>query len=188
MKRKEIYSNKHNEYRTNFLSYDVTPEIAALNIQSSNMEKMYWDDDLAQVAEDYARECKFLNRSPFSYGESMAGISGFRSTYVITKNTLETLIMYRYGKRRQRIDLPEQDIINFKQNETPIEWRNGTSSFSQLVWATSSKIGCGWAYCDYTDRRGTVKQRKVEICEYLSARLDGVDWFKIGDPCTACAD
>ena len=104
---------KHNEYRSNFLSYDVTPAIAALNIQSSNMEKMYWDDDLAQVAENYARECNFPNHSSFSYGENMAATSGYATTYVITRDTIEPVIMNRYGKREQKFDLPEQDIIKF---------------------------------------------------------------------------
>ena len=180
--------DKHNEYRTHFLSYDVTPKIKALKIQASNIEKVHWDDDLAQVAEDYARTCNFPIHSPYPYGENMAGTSGYASTYVITKATIDPIIMNRYGKREQKVDFPEQDIINHVKNGAKIDWSKGNKRhFSQLIWATSSKIGCGWAYCDLK-RNGKTKKQKVEVCEYLAAgNVRGIDWFKIGKPCTACA-
>ncbi len=102
---------------------------------------LVWDSKLAAYAENYARKCRFQH-SHSHYGENLAAgyasISAAVSAWYVEKNA------YSY-------------------------WRPGFSSrtghFTQLVWRSSKRLGCGYAICN--GKHGT--PGKFWVCEYSPA-------------------
>jgi uncharacterized protein YkwD len=99
---------------------------------------LVWDDTLALYAENYAKKCRFQHSSS-PYGENLA--AGFPSIIAAVK-------------------------VWYAENEHYSYWRPGFSSrtghFTQVVWKSTKRLGCGFANCD--GKNGT--PGKFWVCEY----------------------
>ncbi|XP_070611837.1 glioma pathogenesis-related protein 1 isoform X2 [Erythrolamprus reginae] len=57
--------------------------------------------------------------------------------------------------------------------------------YTQVVWATSHKVGCAYVYCPYLD--GKEKHSNILVCNYAPAgNYRGVRPYKEGIPCSNC--
>ncbi|XP_036363357.1 uncharacterized protein LOC115217114 isoform X1 [Octopus sinensis] len=146
---KENILKLHNNYRKN-----VDPP-------ACNMIKLYWDNDLAYVAQKWADNCEFdhdkgnKRRVPgkFSVGQNLA--QGHTDWEAAIKGWYSEVKDFQYG-------------VN-TQNTVAV------GHYTQIVWASSTRIGCGYAKCSNI--------RTFYVCNYGPAgNLIG----KIGEPYTKC--
>ena len=100
-----------------------------------------WDDSLRIYAEHHARTCHFAH-SATPYGENLA--AGYPS--------VAAAINAWYIENAQ---------YSYKHSE----YTHDTGHFTQLVWASSKKVGCGYVTCN--GENGT--PGKYLVCEYSPA-------------------
>ncbi len=99
---------------------------------------LVWDDKLAQYAENYASKCRFQH-SHSGYGENIA--AGYPS--------ISAAIHAWYGEHNE-----------YSYSSPGFSYHTG--HFTQLVWRSTRKLGCGYASCD--GKNGT--PGKYLVCEY----------------------
>ncbi|XP_070194120.1 cysteine-rich venom protein-like [Littorina saxatilis] len=136
--------DKHNEVR------------AAVSPPAANMQKMVWDEDLAETAAKWARVCTgnheglYIDRAEpklpgVSIGQNMAFSSGFSGMMDAISNSfkkgwLDEKADFTYGQKTSK----------------------AVGHYTQMIAATTRLIGCGMADCSAVDN--TYKQHKV--CNY----------------------
>jgi uncharacterized protein YkwD len=99
---------------------------------------LVWDDELADYAEKYASQCEFRHSSS-PYGENLA--TGYPS--------ISAAVKIWYNER-------ERYSYNHPGYST------ATGHFSQVVWKSTRKLGCGYVACN--GKNGT--PGKFLVCEY----------------------
>ena len=102
---------------------------------------LIWDNNLANYAENYAKKCHFQH-SHSPYGENIA--AGYPS--------ISAAIHAWYAER-----------AHYSYGWPGFSYRTG--HFTQLVWKSTHKLGCGYATCD--GKNGT--PGKYLVCEYSPA-------------------
>lgn len=96
-----------------------------------------WDDSIAKGAQEYAQQCIFQHSQGIGLGENLFESSGVAD--------------------------PESDAVGSWYNEISLYdfnrqgFRVDTGHFTQVVWESSSKLGCGIANCG---------QRTFIVCRY----------------------
>jgi uncharacterized protein YkwD len=100
--------------------------------------KLEWDDTLSQYAQRYASQCRFKH-SYGPYGENLA--AGYPS--------LQAAMHAWYIEK------------NLYSHRNP-QFANSTGHFTQLVWKSTTKIGCGYVACNGLN--GT--PGNYLVCEY----------------------
>jgi uncharacterized protein YkwD len=103
--------------------------------------KLIWDDRLAAYAERYGSNCKFKH-SYGPYGENLA--AGF--------STVSASVARWYN---------EKSIYSYSHPG----FSKATGHFTQLVWKSTTRLGCGYVSCD--GKNGT--PGKYLVCEYSPA-------------------
>ncbi len=102
---------------------------------------LVWDNTLADYAERHAQHCQFKHSSS-PYGENLA--AGYMSMTAAINAWYAEHIAYSYAHPG---------------------FSMATGHFTQLVWKSTKKLGCGYAQCH--DKRGT--PWKFWVCEYSPA-------------------
>ncbi len=102
---------------------------------------LIWDNQLANFAENYAQKCEFQH-SHSSYGENLA--AGYP--------TVSEAIHAWYAEHK-----------SYSYAWPGFSMRTG--HFTQLVWKSTDKLGCGYATCN--GKNGT--PGKYLVCEYSPA-------------------
>ncbi|KAI8064172.1 CAP domain-containing protein [Gongronella butleri] len=95
-----------------------------------------WDNTIANYAADYIGKCVFKH-SGGEYGENLAG--GYRDWPSVVKGWYDEVQNYDYSHP------------GFASN---------TGQFTQVVWKSSTKIGCGFAPCG---------GQRLYMCDYEPA-------------------
>ncbi len=99
---------------------------------------LVWDDQLANYAENYARQCEFKHSSS-PYGENLA--TGYPTPAAAVKIWYDESARYSYAQPG---------------------YSSATGHFTQLVWQDTKKLGCGYVACN--GKNGT--PGKFLVCEY----------------------
>ncbi|GFY67077.1 hypothetical protein TNIN_425291 [Trichonephila inaurata madagascariensis] len=152
---------------------------------AANMMQMVWDEELATVAQKHADQCIFAHDCPecrsveaFSVGQNIA-------TRAKTGNTLpvpdwESTIQSLYDEVK---DFYPKWISPFRAPKYPM-----TGHYTQALWATSWKVGCGYTIHSYSN---DPRFQYVELytCNYgPTGNLYMQDMYKIGPTCSQCPE
>ena len=125
---------------------------------AANMMQMEWDDELAYVAQAHANQCVFDHdcnecRASGRYGVGQnLGQSKSSAVNVVANWTSPIQAWY------DEISLAHPSIVN------KFEFQSKYGHFSQVVWANTWRIGCGFSTYPSTDRR--FKTEMLYTCNY----------------------
>ncbi|CAG9854368.1 unnamed protein product [Phyllotreta striolata] len=194
----EFYSNKEkyvNEYNTSIDPLNIAfvdPRItkskkkivsyhnhlrSIVQPTASNMLRMRWHKKAASAAQRWASKCIFLThdddagRYIDNYGA--CGQNIFVSTYKV--NWFEAIKTWWMEKNLFIYGKPNQDYRTI-------------GHYTQVVWATTHRVGCGFAEC-FSDTEFGTKVFYNYVCNYCPAgnRRGKVHRpYKRGEPCNSC--
>ncbi|ESO95280.1 hypothetical protein LOTGIDRAFT_66241, partial [Lottia gigantea] len=148
--------NLHNKFRA-----EVKPT-------ASNMLKMKWNNEIANIAQKWAENCDFHHDSPvarkipgrYAVGQSTAtGTGSFEAAINLWHDEKED---FTYGA----------DDNVFQK----------TGHYTQINWWETNLVGCGYAKCGTTN---------YHVCNYAPAgneRGKTNTPYELGEPCADCPD
>lgn len=148
----------------------------------ANQLDIVWDNELARRAQQWANQCIYAHGLITSCDGKFIGQSGH----------ISGPYPKRYGtpnfESKVRAWAAERQNWDFEKNDC----KPGTvcGHWTQLVWARTTKVGCGYANCEIGyDYQGEMVYNRTQMtfCDY-SPPGNGVDEtpFVKGDSCSAC--
>lgn len=160
----------HNNYRLSVSNGSFNTSFS----NGSNIIEMTWDSELESKAQAFAETCpdafNFRNRSSNSYI-----LVGEMIEFTLQKTLSIPTILKKWFDSSQAFN--PAYIPNFRFNFA-------YSGFTQMVWAETSRVGCGYAsykigFTDYT----------TLVCNYYTpGNSVGKAFYTAGQPCTKCTD
>ncbi|KAL1006278.1 hypothetical protein UPYG_G00070170 [Umbra pygmaea] len=148
---------------------------------ASNMEYMTWDETLAKTAEDWAQVCQWEHgpRHLLRFlGQNLSVRTGrYRSILQLVKPWYDEVKDYVFPYPRDcnpRCPLKCQGPM--------------CTHYTQMVWATTNKVGCAIHTCHNMNVWGNIWKRATYlVCNYSSkGNWIGEAPYKVGVPCSAC--
>ncbi|XP_071487979.1 uncharacterized protein [Diadema antillarum] len=156
----------HNQKRGN-----VTPSAA-------NMEFMSWDEDLASAALAWAARCTLTHGIPENSTISRFLGQNIWAGYVLAGNRSPDLLSPFMAW------INEDRFYDYDTNSCAEGQICG--HYTQIVWASTNKVGCGRARCSVGDN--TFFDRWIVVCNYLpGGNIRGMLPYVSGPSCTRCA-
>ncbi|XP_058802573.1 uncharacterized protein LOC131670725 [Phymastichus coffea] len=129
----------HNEYRQKVASGKETRGSPGPQPPAKNMTYVEWDDELAIIAQKWADQCTWGHDTcrdvqRFKVGQNIA--------YIATTGDVNTL------KVEELVKMWYDEVDHMNKNNVSSFNNRGTNGkaighYTQLVWAKSTKIGCG---------------------------------------------
>lgn len=173
---------KHNDLRSQVAGGDTPGQPPA-----ADMKRLVWDDELAAVAQSWAEECRYAHNE--QRGEQLKA-----RTSVEEPEVGENLFAFLGTMAGPDIDAAIQEWFDEQQmyrfgNPIP-----ATGHYTQLVWADTSRVGCGYARCDELAAPPFAEMPAraegfILVCDYAPAgNWIGQDPYTVGTACSACAD
>ncbi|XP_071341422.1 peptidase inhibitor 15-A [Trachinotus anak] len=148
---------------------------------ASNMEYMVWDDTLAKTAEDWAHACLWEHGPPHLLrflGQNLSVRTGrYRSILQLVKPWYDEVKDYSFPYPRDC------------NPRCPLRcYGPMCTHYTQMVWATSNKVGCAVHTCHNMNVWGSVWKRATYlVCNYSpKGNWIGEAPYKVGVPCSAC--
>jgi hypothetical protein len=156
--------DSHNFFRDKYID----------NLTGEKLGLLQWDVKLAQSAQQWADEVapRILNRdiseidhSGTAYGENMSGTSfDWKHDLTCSPGIL------RFHKEA---DLYYANLKAWRKNPTVFNVKGRFSygrayHFTQLMWPSTTKVGCGFAFSidETIEDEKKKKKKKIEICHY----------------------
>lgn len=171
----------HNDKRNSIALGKETGKLGSFP-KAADMSYIYWDDKLAKLAQDWATElakkCSGIGHNPnrkvdgfTSVGENVYGSFGGNADI---SGSLKKASESWYSE----IDLAVPTVIKSFSSSV-----SGIGHFTQMIWAKSLKVGCG--YANYS--KGTTKVNQIVVCNYGEAgNYLGSKIYEEGEPCSKC--
>ncbi|XP_065501918.1 peptidase inhibitor R3HDML [Caloenas nicobarica] len=154
---------------------------AQVSPPAANMEYMVWDEQLARAAEAWAARCLWDHGPPqlMRYvGQNLSIHSGrYRSVVDMVKS---------WHQEKQHYSFPHSHECNPR---CPSKCSGSVCShYTQMVWATSSRLGCALGSCTNVRVWGsTWRHAVILVCNYaIKGNWLGEAPYKVGRPCSAC--
>lgn len=133
---------------------------------AADMKKLVWDESIAQAAQAYADTCPSYHSST-NYGENLAW--GWPS------RTAQNAMIGWYDE--------EKVLYNFVNNTCS----GVCGHYTQVVWAATSKVGCGKKFCSSFVRFLEYGSGHVYVCQYSTAgNVNQNRPYIPGTPCSHC--
>jgi hypothetical protein len=152
---KQEITDIHNDFRNQLALGTTTPKLPF----AQNMVQAYWNEEVAAKAQDWANRCNFTHStrefrktSGFTVGENiyLSGASGkfadmdFKSAISAWFNEIKNV-----------------ETANIDKFTQPVSSKGTIGHFTQLAWANSFQIGCGFSQFQ---QDGAFKN--LYVCQY----------------------
>ncbi|CAL4133678.1 unnamed protein product, partial [Meganyctiphanes norvegica] len=166
----------HNWYKSRVASGQEGLGAPGPQPTGANMRQLEWDDELARKAQNHADQCIFGhddrdNRrvSRFSVGQNL-----------YTRSTSNFDSEVEWGRA---IKEWYSEVKDFSPNSiNPYQFNSGVGHYTQMVWADTYKIGCGYTF--YKEGRW---HKKLYTCNYGPAgNFLNQDMYRRGSSCSSC--
>ncbi|XP_037078550.1 CRISP/Allergen/PR-1-like [Pollicipes pollicipes] len=167
---------EHNELRAKVASGRETRGKTFGQPSAANMNQLEWDDELAKVAQRFADQCMFGHDcldcrrvARFKVGQNVYSSSSTR--------------LDNSPNWRQALYAWYDEVARFNpQNIEPFVFSSPLGHYTQLVWAKTSRIGCG-----YTLYKEGPWWTKLYVCDYGSTgNFQDGQMYERGAPCSRC--
>ncbi|KAF0314068.1 CRISP/Allergen/PR-1 [Amphibalanus amphitrite] len=167
---------EHNELRDKVASGRETRGSIYSQPQAANMRQLEWDEELAKVAQRHAEQCVFKHDcrdckrvARFKVGQNLYSSSSTR--------------LDNFSEWRRAIYAWYDEVALFNpEHIEPFVFSSPLGHYTQLAWATSSRIGCGYAL--YKEGPWWTK---LYVCNYGSAgNFQRGQMYERGTPCSQC--
>jgi hypothetical protein len=174
---KEILTT-HNTYRSTIAQGNVDSVSGKLP-SATNMVQIYWDEKLSRKAQLWANNCE-----PHHSGEQFRALSGKHIGENIFLKTSAGEIKPELMDWEGAIKIWfEQAKFFNKKDIYPFQTQPASESFSQLSWAKSQYVGCG--YATYKSPNGDTNQ--YYVCHYSPGGNTIIkEMYNEGDSCSKC--
>jgi len=114
-------------------------------VHAPDMKSISWDDKLARASQEYSEECRGLDHSH----------TGPENISVATVNDVK----YMFNGWMEEKDLFDES--GYRSSLEDIYYKGkDIGHYSQVVWAATTKVGCGLSYCENNRFKYTL------ICRY----------------------
>lgn len=166
----------HNDYRQKVASGEEEDQFKFPS--ASNMMKLVWDAELADIAQSHANQCDFNHDcnacrevDDFQVGQNLYQ----RKTSWLNPQANWTKAIQSF-----------YDEISFTPLKVLSRFKGGAyGHFTQLVWADTWKIGCG--YAAYHINESIFRIEELYVCNYgPSGNLRGQRMYRKGKPASKC--
>lgn len=152
---KALWIDRHNYFR-----------MTALPFAAANMLKIKWSDDLAGQAIAEAKGCAAVTGAGINAHTHSDG----SATTSIIDAAFQEWVVTAAIKALPNVPAPKVD--------GEAVGTNVYSSYSQVVWAATNQVGCGFATC---------ATGKLVVCKYTTpGNTAGQPWYIHGSPNTQC--
>lgn len=160
----------HNKLRS-LVATGSTPQPSA-----ANMMEMEWDDELATIAQRHADQCKFEHDCP--------------DCRKVSRFDVGQNLFVSYGNIREETDWKQpmeawfdEEIRDFpSKNIEPFNYVQKAGHYTQLAWATTTKVGCGLTTYTHGKFIG-----RMYVCNYGKAgNMIGGSMYSVGEGCSSC--
>uniref|UniRef100_T1IJJ5 Cysteine-rich venom protein n=1 Tax=Strigamia maritima TaxID=126957 RepID=T1IJJ5_STRMM len=147
--------------------------------KASNMNQLYWDEELAILAQRWADQCKFTHdKNRRSKKHKHVGQNIYLYSWVKPTNNANT---------EEAIDAWYKEVVTpgfSKKHIHPFKISPGVGHYTQLVWAETRLVGCGYSF--YFAKN---VHNKLLVCNYGPSgnELKG-EMYKQGKPGTECTN
>ncbi|CAL4073813.1 unnamed protein product [Meganyctiphanes norvegica] len=172
----ELIVNTHDTLRIRVSQGDETRGAPGPQPSAANMRGMEWDEELARKAQNHADQCVRAhdNRadrrvSRFDVGQNLQW--SWSSNYN-SEVEWDKAIKWWYD-----------EVDNFNPNDiNPYRFRSGLGHYTQMMWADTHKIGCG-----FTSYKEGGSYYKLYTCNYgPGGNINGAAMYKLGSDCSSC--
>ncbi|OUM63688.1 carbohydrate-binding module family 18 protein [Piromyces sp. E2] len=120
-------------------------------LNAPDMKEIYWDDTMAAGAQKYSNLCKGMVHSDTSEGENLAG----NSVHDVTR------MFNQWMKEKEAFD-----ESGYRAKFKGVSYDGKVvGHYSQIVWATNTKIGCGLTYCS------NLSYHNLLVCRYETGNI-----------------
>ena len=165
----------HNKLRSRVATGSEQRGVPGPQPEAGDMLELTWDDELARVAQRWAEQCQFGHDQSrdvqrFKVGQNVYQTT--RSRDQPTSNTIREGVMSWYDEVK----------LFANGGVRRYQFSSGTGHYTQMVWAKTSKLGCG--HVSY-EMGGFVK--KYLVCNYgETGNFQGSPMYQIGKACSSC--
>lgn len=168
--------DKHNELRSKLARGEEAGQPTA-----ANMRRLTWSAELEAVAQRWADQCTFgHDKVKTKQDGTYVGQNAFVAVSE-AKSPVDSMMAGMGAAVKAWYD--EVTTPGFKaENIAPYVFTSGTGHYTQVVWAATTEVGCGWSYFR---EAGFVKN--LLICNYsVGGNMPGVNMYELGAPCSSC--
>eukprot|EP00091_Calanus_sinicus_P025174 TRINITY_DN944_c0_g1_i7.p1 TRINITY_DN944_c0_g1~~TRINITY_DN944_c0_g1_i7.p1 ORF type:complete len:245 (-),score=61.79 TRINITY_DN944_c0_g1_i7:44-778(-) len=146
---------------------------------ASNMRKVVWNDELAEIAQRLVDQCKFAhdkkrNMCDGTYvGQNIYMGGAWKQTEDEVMAGVDKAVTAWYSEVEKPFD---SSLIN------PFKYTGGTGHYTQVVWADTYAVGCGLVNFD-----GGAYYKTLIACNYAEGgNFGGRAMYKVGEGCSDC--
>ncbi|KDR14384.1 Venom allergen 3 [Zootermopsis nevadensis] len=177
---KQTIVNAHNALRSNVANGLETRGTPGPQPAAQNMRTITWDDELATVAQRWANQCTFQHDTCRSVGRFYVGQNIYMSrTGGVTPNGQQDW--------NAAVQAWYNEVTLFSKNSiNPFQFSSSTGHYSQVLWADTYKVGCGFTAYTYS----STYYGKLYVCNYgPGGNVVGgsSSMYKAGTACNQCS-
>uniref|UniRef100_A0A0P4VMB1 SCP domain-containing protein n=1 Tax=Rhodnius neglectus TaxID=72488 RepID=A0A0P4VMB1_9HEMI len=159
---KEALLTAHNNYRQQTAAGNA---YGRSQPAAKNMLELTWDEHAAQQASSWARTCQYEHNKPTDkQGKQLGQNLALRMT-----NSTAPLDARRTFNQWMKNYMVKGWFDEVKLYTYGTPFSNDTGHYTQMVWATTSKLGCGYSFFKKTDPDGMIWQVGYLVCNYNPA-------------------
>lgn len=146
---------------------------------AKQMLKMYYDDDLAFVAQHHASRCSFGHDEPKGRAMGTGKMPGQNIVRTVgaQKGNITKMFTMMFKAESMRFEYGVGTKAKYKK------YHQNAGHYSQVILDHVTKLGCGYAECIYVDRR-----EQFFVCNYdnMQFKHEMKSPYKSGDWCSGC--